>query len=79
VFDGATASRVNDFLAYDPGFRGGVSVAIQDVDGDGKNDFIFWAGPGGGPHVIVRDARTLELFSSYYATADTFRQGIKVA
>ncbi len=42
---------VTRFLAYDPAFRGGVSVATGDVNGDGILEVITGAEPGGGPHV----------------------------
>jgi hypothetical protein len=43
------------FLAYDKKFRGGVRVAVGDVNGDGGEEIVTAAGPGGGPHVRVFD------------------------
>ena len=39
--------------AYAPNFRGGVSVAVGDLDGDGKREVITGAGSSGGPHIRV--------------------------
>ena len=41
------------FYAYAPIFSGGVHVASADVNGDGKDDLITAAGPGGGPQVNI--------------------------
>ena len=51
VFDGATGAAVRDFMAFDPAFAGGVSVAVADLDRDGFADVVAGAGAGGGPHV----------------------------
>ncbi len=60
IFDGRTvrggvmpARLVGDFFAYEPTLRNGVVVAVGDVDGNGKNDLIVGAGPGGAPRVTV--------------------------
>lgn len=43
----------NSFLAYDKNFKGGVSVAIGDVNGDGQAEIITAPGAGGGPHIRI--------------------------
>ena len=35
VFDGVTGAEVRSFLAFDPGFLGGITIAAGDVNGDG--------------------------------------------
>ena len=40
VFDGRTGGAIASFLAYDPGFTGGLFVAAGDVNGDGRADII---------------------------------------
>ena len=53
------AALLGDFLAYAPGFTGGVRVDAVDVNGDGKADVVTGAGPGGGAEVKVVDATKL--------------------
>jgi hypothetical protein len=42
----SAADQVADFLAFDPAFRGGVRVAVGDVNGDGIDDIVAATGPG---------------------------------
>src|SRR5262249_40589402 len=50
---GGSVVKIAEFMAYDPAFRGGVSVAVGDVLGSGNGEIVTGAGPGGGPHVRV--------------------------
>jgi hypothetical protein len=74
------------FMAYDARFRGGVSVAVADVTGDGTKDIITGAGPGGGPHVRVFQAASSTIgplsiseYASFYAYNPAFLGGVRVA
>lgn len=67
------------FLAYEPGFRGGVIVAVADVTGDGKPDVVAVPGFGGSPLIKVFDSDTGTLLFSRMIFEDTFRGGLNLA
>jgi FG-GAP repeat len=71
-------SALGSYFAYNPAFRGGVNVAVGDVNGDGKADIITGAGPGGGPHVIAWDAATGNAITSFFAYNAAFTGGVNV-
>jgi hypothetical protein len=87
VFDGVTGAVVNEFLAYDPRFTGGVSVAaherIEVFTTHGNfvvpGSIVTGAGPGGGPHVRVFDGLTAQPFSEFLAYDPLFTGGVNVA
>jgi hypothetical protein len=67
------------FFAYDASFRGGVRVAIGDVNGDGSPDIITGAGAGGGPQVDVynvdNSTGAVSLQTSFFAFDEPFFAG----
>ena len=56
-----------DFLAFNAGFKGGVRVAIGDVNGDGQDDVIAATGPGVTPIVKVFDGSSGNLIKRFAA------------
>jgi streptogramin lyase len=64
VFDGITGRQIDEFMAYDTRFTGGVFVAVGDVNGDGYADIITGADAGGGPEVRVFDGSKLKVLDS---------------
>ena len=57
---------------------GGVNVAAADLDGDGRDEIITGAGPGGGPNVRVFSFAG-DVLASFDAYESTFHGGVDVA
>jgi FG-GAP-like repeat/FG-GAP repeat len=79
VYDAASGVILHQFDAYDPNFSGGVRVVVADVNGDGTQDVITGAGPGGGPHVRVFDGTTGQEMFGFFAYDPNFPGGVNVA
>jgi hypothetical protein len=62
-------TRLSHFLAFEPSFRGGASVALGDVDGDGRLDVLVGAGPGraGEIRVFTWDGRPVSTLTPFGA------------
>jgi hypothetical protein len=79
VINSVTGVVSQSFFAFDPNFRGGVFVAVRDINGDSILDIIVGAGAGGGPEVRIFDGRTNSILKSFFAYDVGFRGGVSVA
>jgi hypothetical protein len=79
VLEATTGSSRYEFYAYPLVFRGGVRVALGDVNGDGVPDIITAPGPGTGPYVRVFDGQFGTLVVEFYAYSADFSGGVFVA
>jgi len=66
------------FFAYDPAFRGGVHVALGDVNNDGQLEIITGAGKSGGPHVRIFNKNGVLINPGFFAYNSAFRGGVYV-
>jgi hypothetical protein len=85
VFDGAGTLRFA-FYAYPPSFKGGVRVAVGDVNHDGIPDIITAPGPGMPPEVRIFDGAHLssaspvgDIVADFMAYDPAFLGGVYVA
>jgi hypothetical protein len=75
---GPTGERTHGFLAYDPSFSGGVTLAVESIDAGGVVSLVTGAGPGGGPHVKVWVANSALTLQSFFAFDPAFLGGVFV-
>ena len=69
-----------DFLAFEENFRGGVRVAVGDLDGNGKAEVVATPGPTGGPRIVAfSSADNFQVpIASFFAADPNFRGGLFV-
>ncbi len=79
VFSGRNGSVLRNFFAFAEAFRGGVTVGSADINGDGRDDIIVGAGPGGGPNVTVFSGTDNSVLANFFAYDAAFRGGVFVA
>ncbi|HUY90163.1 MAG TPA: DUF4214 domain-containing protein [Pirellulales bacterium] len=79
AFSGADGSKLLDFLAFEPSFHGGVTVAADDVTGNGRIQIIAGRGPGGAPEVKVFRASDQHVMDDFLAFDQAFRGGVFVS
>lgn len=77
VFRTADRSVIREFYAFEPGFRGGVTVAAGNFGG--RPGVAVGAGVGGSPVVRVFDGRTGDQVSVFAAYDPNLRGGVSVA
>src|SRR5262245_16794138 len=78
-----TDGILDQFMAYDPRFGGGVNLTTGDLDGDGLAELITAPASNGGPHVKVYsfNATTnhFELKTEFMAYDPIFQGGVSIA
>ncbi len=70
--------EIASFFVYAETFRGGVNVAIGDVDGDGEDEVVTAPGPGGGPQIRVFSLSG-DFEKDFFAYDTGFRGGVNIA
>jgi FG-GAP-like repeat/FG-GAP repeat len=79
VLDGKTGKPVASYYPFPASFRGGATVALGDVTGDGRADVVVGSGPGTPAQVKVYDSATRRSAIVLSPFARTFRGGVSVA
>lgn len=67
------------FFPYDSRYRGGVNVAVGDVDGDGQDEIITGVGVSASPHVRIFDRYGVVKGPEIYPFSDRETGGVDVA
>jgi hypothetical protein len=78
VFSGTSNSEIRSTFAYDPSYRGGVSIAAADVDRDGFAEIITGSAADSS-HVKMFNGKSGIEERSYYAFAPDLPTGVSVA
>jgi len=91
VYDGKTLAEIGSFRAYSASFHGGVTVAVGDVNGDGRKDIITGTGKGSLAQIKVFNGASLfdaqgkmiagtpKPIQNFIAFDNSYRGGVNVA
>ena len=79
ILNGKSGGVLASYEPFPASFRGGVSVALGDVNGDHRDDLVVGSGAGLPAQVKVYDARTHALVETLHPFAPSFRGGVSVA
>lgn len=77
VFDLAGTEKAS-FHAYAPSYKGGVNIALADLNGNKTKDIVVGAGYMGGPQVRIFNGKGALVSGGFYAYAPSFRGGVFV-
>ncbi len=69
---------VGQFFAFNSSFRGGVNIAIADVNNDGSDEIIAVQASSGDSEIKIFNGRG-EFLGSFYAYDNKFRGGLNIA
>jgi hypothetical protein len=78
VWSGANGQLLNEFMAFDPAFFGGIWVTAGDVNGDGQADIITGGGVSGPPHVRIFNGQTGAMANEFFAYPGAITGGVRV-
>jgi len=79
ILNNVCKTLTTGWFAYDKNLHSGVSVAVGDVNNDGKDDIITVPGQGGAPYVRIFNRKGKELRPGFYAFNQSNRSGTQVA
>ncbi len=78
VFDGRSGALISSFFPYSPSFSGGLSIAADDLNGDGRAEIIVGLASNGSAIRVFNGANGV-LIAGYYAFSPAFLGGVNVA
>jgi len=82
IFDINGNSLNLDFDAYDSAFRGGINIAVGDIEGDGMDEIVVAPMSGGGPNIRTfgyRNGAMVPVTANFMAYDVNFRGGISLS
>ncbi len=85
LMSGTPTKVFADFFAFEDTLRNGAFVGLGDLNGDGRDDLITGAGPGGGPRVIAFNGANLTtsnaqtFLANFFAGDPESRGGVRVS
>jgi hypothetical protein len=78
LYNGATIAEVGSGYPFGPGFAGGVSLAVGDLNGDGRADIVTGQATGGGT-VRVFSGTDYSMLASLAPFGGSYSGGVNVA